>query len=55
MIKRVDPANKELGLLSLKPGSYTLTISPATIDGIELMKLLEIELIPGINNSQRVN
>jgi alpha-L-fucosidase len=49
------PSNKELGLLSLKPGTYTLTISPAAIDGSELMKLLEIELVPGINNSQTTN
>jgi alpha-L-fucosidase len=53
--KQSGPSVKELGLLSLKPGSYTLTITPVTIDGIELMKLLEIELIPGINTSQRVN
>jgi alpha-L-fucosidase len=53
--KKSGPAVKELGLLSLKAGSYTLMISPTTIDGIELMKLLEIELIPVINNSQRVN
>lgn len=53
--KQSGPSVKELGLLSLKPGSYTLTISPAAIEGIELMKLLEIELIPGINNAQRVN
>jgi alpha-L-fucosidase len=53
--KQSGPTIKELGLISLKPGSYTLTISPVSIDGSELMKLLEIELIPGINNSQRVN
>lgn len=53
--KQSGPSVKELGLLSLKPGAYTLTISPAAIEGIELMKLLEIELIPGINNAQRVN
>jgi hypothetical protein len=53
--KQSGPSVKELGVLSLKPGSYTLTISPVSIEGSELMKLLEIELIPGINNSQRVN
>jgi hypothetical protein len=53
--KKGGPSNKELGLLSLKPGSYTLTISATAIDGTEIMKLLEIELVPGVNNSQRVN
>jgi alpha-L-fucosidase len=53
--KQSGPTSKELGLISLKPGSYTLTISPVTIDGSELMKLLEIELSSSVNNSQRVN
>jgi alpha-L-fucosidase len=46
-----DPKNttvitQELGTLSLLPGSYTLQILPDNISKSELMKLLEIQLIP---------
>jgi alpha-L-fucosidase len=39
---------KDLGPLSLKPGTYTLSLIPASIRGKELMKLLELELVPTI-------
>lgn len=41
------PAEKALGQLSLKPGTYTLTVTPERIEGTEIMKLLELELVPG--------
>jgi alpha-L-fucosidase len=46
-----DPKNttvitRELGNISLTPGSYTLQIVPDSISKSELMKLLEIQLIP---------
>jgi len=37
---------RELGIISLSPGSYILQVIPITIDRSELMKLLEIQLIP---------
>ena len=45
------PANttvitQDLGVVSLKAGSYNLTIDPVTIQKVELMKLLEVQLIP---------
>ncbi|HEU5167918.1 MAG TPA: alpha-L-fucosidase [Chitinophagaceae bacterium] len=46
-----DPKNttvitRELGNISFAPGSYTLQIVPDSISKSELMKLLEIQLIP---------
>lgn len=37
---------KELGKVTLKPGKYELEITPEEIKGGELMRLLEIELVP---------
>jgi hypothetical protein len=46
-----DPKNttvltQELGTVRLLPGSYFLQLNADTIDKTELMKLLEIQLIP---------
>lgn len=37
---------KELGIVTLKAGRYDLAITPVKIKGTELMRLLEINLIP---------
>ena len=37
---------QEVGNISLSKGSYTLKVVPITINKAELMKLLEIQLIP---------
>ena len=37
---------QDLGIVSLKAGSYNLIIDPITIEKSELMKLLEVQLIP---------
>jgi alpha-L-fucosidase len=44
--KNNGPASKTLGRLTLQPGTYTLDIAATAIDGQEIMKLLEIALVP---------
>jgi alpha-L-fucosidase len=43
---------REAGSVSLKPGLHKLTIAPVTINKSELMKLLEVQLIPGSKGAQ---
>lgn len=38
--------DKDVGLLSLQPGTYTVDMIPLTIEGPEIMKLLEVDLVP---------
>lgn len=38
--------SREVGIISLGSGTFRLSIQPVTIDKQELMKLLEVELIP---------
>jgi len=40
---------QEAGVVTLTPGTYTLDITPVIIQGTELMKLLEIQLMPSDN------
>jgi alpha-L-fucosidase len=44
--KQSGPASKELGKLNLKPGVHELTIVPTAITGQEVLKLLEVILVP---------
>ncbi|MBT1699399.1 alpha-L-fucosidase [Fulvivirgaceae bacterium PWU4] len=44
--KQNGPAFKALGPLALQPGTYTLEIAATEIEGEEIMKLLEITLVP---------
>ncbi|MFZ6010422.1 MAG: alpha-L-fucosidase [Bacteroidota bacterium] len=44
--KRNGPLTKGLGQITLQPGTHTITIVPTSIQGTELMKLLELELSP---------
>jgi len=44
--KQNGPATKRIGELSLKPGIHTLSIIPTVITGSEILKLLEVELVP---------
>jgi alpha-L-fucosidase len=44
--KQSGPASKELGKVTLKPGIHEVTIVPAAITGPEVMKLLEVVLVP---------
>jgi alpha-L-fucosidase len=41
-----DVITLELGSLKLKPGTHNISIMPEKIDGQELMKLFELELVP---------
>ncbi|AXY72920.1 alpha-L-fucosidase [Paraflavitalea soli] len=43
--KETDVQVKELGELTIKPGVHRLAIRPVAVNGQELMKLLEIQLI----------
>jgi alpha-L-fucosidase len=45
-VKQDGPAIIQLGQLIMEPGTFTLTITPTSIRGRELMKLLEIDLTP---------
>jgi hypothetical protein len=44
--KQNGPASKELGSLTLQPGTHTLRMVPSAIEGTEIMKLLEVVLTP---------
>jgi len=44
--KNDEVITQEVGTISLNPAQYQLTIKPVNIKGGELMKLLEIQLIP---------
>ena len=44
--KGTKPIVEEIGTISLTHGSYSISIVPVVIDKTELMKLLEIQLIP---------
>jgi alpha-L-fucosidase len=44
--KQNGPTTTQLGQLLMQPGTFTLTIVPTAINGQELMKLLEVDLIP---------
>jgi alpha-L-fucosidase len=45
-LKGVDPITKDLGIVELSNGSFRITVTPVNIEKTELMKLLEIQLIP---------
>jgi len=51
--KETAVITKEAGMISLSPGIHKLSISPLTINKSELMKLLEIQLIPVISGLKK--
>jgi len=44
--KGTDPIVEDLGIIQLRDGTYRITIQPVNIEKSELMKLLEVQLIP---------
>jgi alpha-L-fucosidase len=49
--KGTTPITRELGTIALGHGTYIIRISPIRIDKSELMKLLEVQLIPADTNT----
>ena len=51
--KETTVIKKESGMISVSPGIHKLSISPLTINKSELMKLLEVQLIPVISGLKK--
>jgi len=50
--KIINPVTKQTGIYEIQPGEHRIIIKPQRITGLELMKILEIVLIP-VNEAEK--